>query len=583
MTKRDAGGAVTVESLGVELSRASVLVDAFRQRFDSVFERATEVLPPLSSPLAEIPETLAPLLREEGELGALPRLLTEVGQLDGAVDLRVRRAKDRSDALVALGDAAARQSTELATAAVSLDALSSNLKLAALNASVATVRHGATVRGPLSAITGELIRLSETNLVCVDELRRLSSAVDEAVAEAQRLSDAIVGEASGDRLPDAVRGLERAAGWIGETGNRCRGHAEEAGGHIGGLMVLAQRQDIQRQGLEHLLEVQQELWHALRRAQEHEDLDSLRFVACAAPACSRLNAALRDDVAEFIDASAASLGAIHALGSALGDLSSGQTPESDLQAAITEVDAALDDALAGSERQLAVAVEQVEALARARSISDAFASGLRELDDQRTALRAISALIRLEVARDPGLSQALPVVQQILDSQGAFSEATRAGSPIERAVRAITRAVQQANKTTRAARSEQALELEDLAGRFTRCKPQLAQLAAVFTETLGGANRVGTHLDEQAKSLDAHVQRLRDEVAELATLDSIYEQLEAWAEERIPAGDDAEAQGFAGKERLDGLLDRFHVLSYRNATDQTEQLDGDDGGTLTLF
>ncbi len=570
------------ERLDAELSRASVVARSFLQRFDSVFEQAAAVLPPLSAPLRQIPETLGPLLQQQREGEAtLQGLMDEARALDRLVEEHDERVHLHNRELVQFGEIAQHQSDALSEAARGLNVLSANLKLAALNASVATVRHGATVRGPLSAITGELIRLSETNLECIDTLRKLSTEVHQAVAEARRLGDQIVSARGAEDLPEVVRGLERSAEWVADTAARCRGHAEEAASHISGLMLLAQRQDIQRQGLQHLIEVQQELWQALRQAEEQDDLESLQFIVCATPACARLNATLRDDVSSFVDSSAASLGAIHALGQALGELSRGEGGDRGFQAALQAVDRGLQAALAGSERQVAIWREQGAALRRARDLSDAFDDGLRELDEQRTALHAISALIRLEVARDPDLSQASSVVQQILESQQAFSKATQSQAPITRAVSGITSAVAEVNTKVRSGRKQQRAELDQLTQRLEALRPQLAELDAIVRRTLENATSLGAHLDTQVGSLDNHVSTLREEIEALSAIDGLYKKLERWAKERLPAGSEG-SELAAAEQRLDGLLERFHVLSYRESAGQTE-LSGDGGGTLTLF
>jgi hypothetical protein len=357
-----------------------------------------------------------------------------------------------------------------------------------------------------------------------------------------------------------------------ETGNR----GEVALSAIRKVMNSIQRQDILRQGLDHVTMV---LHEAESSAAAHNTAEILIFRHQVGNLASELIGNIREDLAKLVGEV---FGEFAELKDSTERLVVSQSEAARELAACLEDEAKTSKASAEAVRQaVAVFDEYQQANDELHNFVRELSPSLRELESVAGYLRTVDILIKIEVSRSDNLVRASTIAVQVTNTRKNLEQLVNVAVDRKVELAEHLQKVRSALSDVSARRhslvksSEDALvQSEDTHLEASRYMTEIASLAVEGREVAG---LTLTFSDKLKQFLDS--------VAALALTQQSCTAMASQAQQQLLAmGIDPVNVATTGK--LKELVQKFTILSHKEVAASVVDFDveqGDDGGTLTLF
>jgi hypothetical protein len=461
------------------------------------------------------------------------------------------------------------------------------LRLLALNASFVAQRGGEGMRG-FAAATAELIQIAAEQLRDSDEVIAIIEGVSERFAELEGVGrdltkqvDSIASNPTDECLGKVMATLSAIEGRVGGVTERCRAIAEG----IRHTMVTIQRQDILRQGLDHVELVALEMAHCEERLVRYsagtvefgDAMASAEMLRQGARLCSELVEQVHSDLTLFLGDVEASVAPLVEIADGTNDLAGD---------AISGVLGSEVSALRGAVEQLGQCLSAGSRAQHRRneilpSLSDSvqkLPSRLRTFVERREQVRTLGVLVRRQDANAKGLVGAKAIseaLDALLRETGA-SWATVLGDAelIRNKLREFARIAVRDDASMSVRLSEKLSALESVTDRMST----RAQHASVNTRQVVGG------IGEAANRMLTQLGALRSDLARHGSLTASYRTLSERGTSFIEHNGGSISGVVELPERLQTLIDRFTILSHKQlATGDTASNTDDEAGSITLF
>lgn len=573
-------------------------IELFQKEFEAVFAMLAERLPRLAGEVSAMSQ-------------AVRALRDDVGQesLAGALNATVEAATELQAQLrqvVALNQTVVDAASPLVTAVTEMSStldgiirLSRNLALTGLNASVAAAHTGqegvafATLTTALRSLADDSDRQAKKVRDVSHEIRDRAHVLLQVQRELE--TDFLQATERGSAaVRSAVDELQEALTDVVRMAESVAARADGARAAIGTAMSALQRQDILRQGMDHVVLVLGELpaeYSRLASLTRSEDDDAcarsgsqfVLFQSRAAKLAGELIADIDRDLAALVADVSAPVAELRSASQELTVVHRARTSE--VRARLLTPSAAVQTTLAGLPR-LSDIVQRYDGITLSLSqLVASLPSHLADFVDIERRLRVVAVLVKIEVARCDSLANAGTIAAELgasADSLKAFLKATHVtiGSFLQQIGR-----LKRASSSVSQHQGPLALARERLASAS-----QSVQTAGErYVGGLDQASQAGTRLANDVSIFEA---RLAKFVASMKTHEAIREgcaAVAASAEQARAALIDAGAArptDELSSGKMQELIDRFTFVAHKELARSMADVSvesGDAGGELTLF
>jgi len=464
------------------------------------------------------------------------------------------------------------------------------LRVLALNASF-VAQQGGDGMGGFVAATSELIGIAAEQLVgaeqVIDVVERVGSSFEclEAIGREFTEQVAAIEAVSADvALTGVIQALSAIELQLDEVTNQCRTVSQ----NVARLMIAIQRQDILRQGLDHVGLVAREIEVANRtllayregHGSAEEALQSAELVRQGAALCANLLENILAELAEFLGEIDGQLRLLVSLSDMVAKGSHGD-PAGELRERVEVLHGAVLLLAEHLHRRTESQAKKSRILSELCTVVAPLPSRLRLFADRQDQVRTLGILVRRQDAHFArGLMGAAAIVealQGLLRDNGATWVTTlQDAAHIRRRTREFERLGGDASVGTDDGLLRDLSDLDEVIARSTRHAETVSEQARRAVEaTCASANRMLARLTELQLELGSHHElvasyRLRSNfganfIEKLATSSSTQIALPA---------------------RLASLIEKFTILSHKHLATQTvvwESTPEPAGGSITLF
>jgi hypothetical protein len=565
-------------------------LDGFRHSFDAALETLAHELPRLAEELANTAR-VAEAVTSNQDAGPVQTLVDATRSLERdaarASNWLLTAQSDVSRAVGELGPLV----TTLMEALGDVRLHAQRMKFVALNASIIALRLGSKMAG-FTVATRELIDLATAELVAADQVMESITLVRELFTRLERARHELEGRARASRERHVETALEETLGDFDELRRalaRVTTDARTLGERVHTSMVAAQRQDILRQGLEHIALVLRELELAERKLvgslgelAPNERVETALFVERGYRLSRELLSGVGTEIRELIEELADQVRDIESIGAAVASMLGRAASNSGLLERLQRV---FHD-LVGLETELAQAIglngDNRQAVQELDAVMRPLATRLRTFEERREQLRTLNMLLKLQDAHQQGMGGTRAILETLDELEhrrtGGASDLSQSAEDIRGALRQL--------RAMGGIRGR-APETSVLRDHFAAFERAASRAVVELRDNLEGGRRAGEHVGGAATALLELLARLR------ADLDRVEAMLETF-ERRAEAASEvqAEARRAGGREpensaRLAELAQRFTILAHKRAAWHHEGSQGGASGdatsTLTLF
>jgi hypothetical protein len=525
---------------------------------------------------------LARFLSRTTELaGALERELTSLAAAVRSVHTDLAAASDELEAMV--------------TRLKELDSLAFRLRLAGLNAHASATRAGECAFA-FAAVTRQLGSLTDATRDASTRLKAIIGDMDMAARSFVHLQESLRGVLE-TLAHDASRGLggvvtelRAALDEVQRVFADCAARGHSAADGVKAVMLEIQRQDIHRQGLEHVGIVLHELAADLSKP-GHTDREGYAFRERAAIVGRDVLARVDEEVLQLVERTGALLGSLEDV---LALLRAGRrTLEDGLVTRLPQPSVALTLTAAKASEAVRELCECNLIVGQLSGSLSAVPDGLRGLEDVVRELRVVHVLIKMELARSEALQRISTTALQVGEAQQQYTELLqdlwtllgRVGTKLDSLNRVLGGVPERSEALAR------------LSGQLTAHERELSAWA-------GAARGELARVDEREIPLLKTLTAFRRDLAQFTRDDSaparvqqLFERVAAEARESLRQT--AHAGGVAGQgghddalppanttSRLGAVISRFTVLEHKQIGSSVAAIEvesGDSGGAFTLF
>lgn len=477
--------------------------------------------------------------------------------------------------------------------------LASTRRRASLNATVAAEHRGAE-GAAFNVLTRALVELAGDEAQTSRQVEGLAEKLGGAQAKLGEL-DASATAALGapNAIDTAVDELRDALLETQATVQRHQAGAEALSDRIGELMVGIQRQDIIRQGLEHvelLLAECAERAASLQTLSDEHELDAqdaqrvakdVVLLERAATVGSTLWEGLAAEVSELVGETLAQLKRLVDSGRALAEMGEAGTSVHRVDEALAALAEAIKVGFTELEVIARLSKEQVAVLNQTAVTGIELGITLQKFTEHRTQAESVNMLMKLETARMRGLEGGAAVAGMMKDMEQQYARLLSGASGLTNRTKQMTVLVAKAAGAIAAsadhlsndigvasrALSEHAEHAESVARDFAAGREQTASAQAA-------ASRAATRLIAALEGL-----RVRDQAAAVEAAAAQSHRCAERAHGILRAREVIVEDSSAHTEWQD-LVEKFTIAAHkgtaRGKTDETTPLE-DPGGELTLF
>lgn len=559
-------------------------LQGFSRRLDEVFEFLAQELPPLAEEISTVLGTIVPAGSEDTMTAASSLVAAKLGLEHEVVNAAAEMVG--TQAQVKAGLAELRPCVlDLIKTLVHMRTSAQSLRFLALNASFVAQRGGDSRRGFVAA-TGELIDIAAQQLRDAD---RIMASINEARAFFEELENlgerfevqvaAISAEGVAAPLGVVLGSLGQLQVKLAEIGARLT--SVSAG--LGHTMVAIQRQDVLKQGLAHVLLIDQELSRAVADSGVQRDVDcaleSVEFQKQSGRLCAdlllnisgetdRLISEVETNLKDLVEA-AATIRLVASDSSAL---------------LLGSQFSALQDAVATLNRDLAESNQLHLAHDRTLSLLEVAVRPLpahvRMFSERQEQVRVLRFLVNRQDAHSSGtagnqiISEALDSVCQVTGTgwDGFLDNVT--------GVRSQVRLL-----NTRAVLASRG-GAPELAGRFLALEEIAGKVAREIEATRQRARSVAERVTEAAQRMLNALNVLRGGLGACPGMVDAYQNLSTTAAGYLEEALGGEAPSRDLPPLLAGLVEKFTILAHKQAAigyDAASAAQVDEGDGLTLF
>jgi len=595
--KGESGGALMVEGVRIErppIAPAIAQLALFRRELERVFLILAEELPGLASKGQQQAAGLERFLGQEAEAYTCEILLAtestvaliegEIGRITG-LSQRTAVSLDAVRAAVRAIQAAARD----------MASLSFRLGLTAVNAAAIAARANAEGRAfaALSRELGELTHSSATQAQRAEESARSIAGETELLVE-------LIGQIESSLGGMAERGTASLCSTRDETQNQLRlmssglaAAAERGRGVFSGIqqtMVAIQREDLLRQGMDHV---------SMSLEQLGEAFDALQPDAAGAEVSPK-------DVAGFLSfqqqvgelGNSMLLQLERELSTLLSDLGRSLGLLSETVTAIqTDAPRALRACtdLSPMAGRLSTLVAQLgepaaelprcrQVAGRLKALAEALGDALGRLAELMRSIRMVRVLMEMETARHGNLAAAAFLAQDIAKCQTGLAAAAGRAEVSSRELGKLVHHISELTGDLGA----YGRRADAIGEQVDRQACSMERAATRFSEQLQSLVQASRSIHLQVGILQEHAKRLGASTKESEAVSVLCAQLAAEADRlrHCLAARGVAATQVDAQASMEALMSRFTRVSHKELAGQLVDVQvekGDEGGELTLF
>lgn len=497
-----------------------------------------------------------------------------------------------TEGFVAHTDALMDSIARMASTLKQVGEISKRVRLVGLNALTAATRLGSE-GAALSVLAQNLTELAQSDGVVAARLCALADALGtriQEVANARSRMESLSREglAQSDLPMDDLHATVESI--VAELAS-IAASAKRLSATMGGVMVGLQRQDILRQGMDHIRLVLDALFqeHSLLpqsidvadAVQREQAAMFLLFQERAAALAAALLGESRAELRALVDETGAG---VDGMAEAL-QLLSGVREKVDgtLRSKLREPAAVLERLGCSLEAQVKESSHLRDVIGGVASLAERLQSDFTCLYEIRIQLRAVRVLTRTEIALTTVASGTASIVADIgkgEDELGVFLDVTRKeASQLVGALRSIT------DVSDRVHGHREGLAV--MAGRLRECPEAIVRAGTEFGRGFEGVARRSETMRNTLRAVGAGLANFQARLSVLSDLQQACEALEHSARQLraellgVGVHDDCLPPG-----RLSEIIDHFTTFSHKQIGGElagVEVAQGDAGGTLTLF
>ena len=583
-------GGVSIVSL--EIAPLARSLEDLLRIFDQSFSHIAMRLPTLMGEVRSMTSSLEELYTGSGsgELSASLNLTREMSE----------RFKSELEAVLKFNEYVLKTADPLLEAVHSvastlqeIDSLSDDIGLIGLNASVMAVRSGSE-GAAFAALTQALTQLTESSTQVAARFRDASERIYEEahsmMSVQQSLESNIKAVASSwkKQIEQAVEGLEELLRSSREELKQLSGRASDVLNNTHSVMLSIQRQDILRQGLEHIVTVLravEEEYIKLEGSQSPETTQGIDFLVFSKKIMSLSSRVLVDigkDLRELYEEVDIPLNELASINTTLREAQEQMLDT--LSSSLNESIQLLLETVSRTHSRASDFDAYREAASRLTSFAESVPTMLRELAEIVRHLRVINVLIKAEVARSHALKRAHSITGEIDLAQQTFgkfvSQAEDSLSALKQTLEDLDEAIDEVGSR------RQKLEYHSV--ELRNSIHELESSGSTMREDL---SRLGILSQTMNRSIGAFRHGLGEFSDSISATHQVQQACEQILGELTPTELDLRNQGGLNSYEpqlgsLTNLVEKFTVYSHKLAAGEMVDMDieeGQDEGELTLF
>jgi hypothetical protein len=567
---------------------AIVRLRRFQRKFSKLFELMSESLPRVHADVSELCERLDEL-QHANEGHPLTIALRATRTLETRFRGELERIRIHTQHILSLGREVTGSVNDIARTVQEVDVLSRRLGLIGLNAGVTAIRTGAEGRA-FSVLTVELGVIKDSALrgakrvrdatdvvrQCADDLLHIDAEVqarlDEVDAHAPERVDLVT--------TTILRQVDRLLSTLAASSSRSRAILDP----ICTIMNSIQRQDILRQGIDHVDLVLTELRDEYDLLVGHDPPhigEYLRFQQKGGNLSASLLKSIDGELVKLCGDVDRQLEAIVTAAVVLADVRS-ELGEGNVRS-FTSPFEALEETLSQLVQHASL-LGTCEGIARrldgaAHRVSEQ----LGELDTLARQLRMVNVFLRIEVARSDALSRGGTICQELETTFHSFvAFVAAAEASLKKARENVTKLEASARAACDLASGIEVLRLN------VACHAEATQQAANnFVRELDTVVKAGHETAQHASDFSGRVRRFSASIDSQREVNHECTALSVEAEALLAEiGEDDAALDEAAQTKIEAIIDRFTIFSHKEiaqALQLGEAREGGSGGELTLF
>lgn len=451
--------------------------------------------------------------------------------------------------------------------------IANNIRLMALNASFAAAACGDEARA-LDVLTRFLGGLASEFQVQARRLRDTAAGIDEELARVEAVRtevDERLGRALGEqldrvgRLAGELDAVVRAA--FDEVA-AAAGESDAFGPPVARLMEAIQREDIVRQGMDHVLLLAREMEAAEGVMADvepgpgtpSEALEPVVFVERAGALTARLVENIDGDLAALVAEVGDSLAELGKLSGSFTAMAHRLVTSLDLEEDLDRMVRELGEGLEAARAE-ARAVERYEAAFEAiEGGADAIARGVQDFEGLLTELRLTNTMMKIEIGRSPALARAANLTVSIGE---AVEDFVRFVSGFRGDIAGVSGPLRAAKASAAALSASSEARFRVIGASFERAGAVLQERAAGLSSRVAEVSAVAERVGRIVREVEGSVRGLEARLELQADLAASARQASASAAALLASADPAASSRVdraAVDARLSEITERLTVL-----------------------
>jgi hypothetical protein len=565
-------------------------LDDFRAAFDRLFCDVATFLGKFGSDVDQLLSYIEAFVTEDRE-----RLVASVVQ--GSRELASSYREDATsfvrltEGFIVHTETLMRSIARMASTLRQMGEISGRMRLVGFNALTAAAHLG-NEGAAMGVLAQNLTVLAQADGVVATRIGKLADSLGERiqdVAKTRSRMEALAREGLDhsdlpmDDLNSTVDAIVGELVAVAETAKRLRST-------MGSLMVGLQREDILRQGTDHVRLVLDVLQQEHSLLPDSIDLTNESQRECAETylifqeRAATLAATLLDDaqseLAALVDETSAGIDsmveALHLLTGVREKVNDG------LRCKLRQPAAVFEQLGSSIEEQVKESLHFREVVESVATLADRLPSEFAGLYEIRTQLRAVRILMRTEIARSTAASGTASIVADIAKGEnelGVFLDVNRQeATHLSAAQRSLTDVSDRVHR--------QCQRLATMEGRLRKCPEEILAAGAEFGRRFEKVARLSEGMRNSLRITGDSVSSYRERLHVLSDLRQLCEQLACSAAQLRIELFGAETHDCQPSGRLSEIIDHFTIFSHKQMGGDVAGVgvaEGDAEGTLTLF
>jgi hypothetical protein len=573
-------------------------ISKYKRDFNRAFECIAEDLPRVYAEVGELISGLAAMGARGDEAGFV--LLDERTLALNALVERCRAGGQQAQEQARVTASAAEEQLRSV-----LDGMRIARKLAmtrrrvSLNASIAA-EHRGSEGAAYNVLTHALVKLADAEAETSRRVEVLATRLQEHQSGLSEL-DPSMGHGVGieNGVQTAVDGLRDTMQHAQSSMARHLASAEELAARIGVLMIGIQRQDILRQGIEHvelLLQQCAERTDSLvplvrGRIESAGDFQGmgrdLVLLERAAEVSATLWKRLSAEVQELLGETKGNLRQLLEIGHELGEAGGGTASTERVQNAVGALDEALEEGFGALQSIAKTSRAQVDLLNQAATVGHELQVLFEEFAEHRTQAESVHMLMKLETARMRGLDGGTAVADMMKEIAQQYSSLLDGSSGLMSRTRQMTVLLSRAAERIHVNAEHLGAEIVQASEEIHGHSSEAQRIAGRFEAGCAQANDAQRAASRAASRLIAALEKLSVRDGSVSVQSAVVRSLEVATKARaVLCGQGQEIDESLGKHEWQDLVDKFTIASHKETAHQRDGArpdEADSGGELTLF